>query len=125
MWRAGGRRRGAACRRRRRDGQLGSMPGGMAAPMRSGHQQDGQGHRARVADSCKGATAARGPNQPSAGQPQQHQTNQPAATTANFEYDDNEWDIGQYFAVRFTLIQNIGISFFFVSCKAPKYLSMN
>ncbi|KAH1007273.1 hypothetical protein HUJ04_004530 [Dendroctonus ponderosae] len=66
----------------------------MAAPMRSGHPQDGQGHRARVADSCKGATAARGPHQPSAGQPQQHQPNQPAATAANFEYDDNEWDIG-------------------------------
>ncbi|XP_048523291.1 uncharacterized protein LOC109536438 [Dendroctonus ponderosae] len=65
----------------------------MAAPMRSGHPQDGQGHRARVADSCKGATAARGPHQPSAGQPQQHQPNQPAATAANFEYDDNEWDI--------------------------------
>lgn len=66
--------------------------------MRSGHPQDGQGHRGpRVADSCKGATttAARGPNQPSAaGQPHQHQTNQPPATTANFEYDDNEWDIG-------------------------------
>ncbi|CAH1128167.1 unnamed protein product [Ceutorhynchus assimilis] len=72
----------------------------MAAPMRSGHQQDGQGHRARVADSCKGATAARGPNQPSsAGQPQQqhhhHHHHQPAPNTAaNFEYDDNEWDIG-------------------------------
>ncbi|XP_066142971.1 zinc finger protein 608 [Euwallacea fornicatus] len=66
----------------------------MAAPMRSGHPQDGQGHRARVADSCKGATtAARGPHQPSAGQPQQ-QTNQPPTTTPNFEYDDNEWDIG-------------------------------
>ncbi|XP_030766359.1 zinc finger protein 608 [Sitophilus oryzae] len=88
----------------------------MAAPMRSGHQQDGQGHRPRVADSCKGgvtttttttATAAKGPiAQPSAGHHHHHhhhhhhnhqQTNssQPTpATATNFEYDDNEWDIG-------------------------------
>ncbi|XP_050294462.1 zinc finger protein 608 [Anthonomus grandis grandis] len=95
----------------------------MAAPMRSGghHQQpDGQqGHRPRVADNCgKGATGAssistssRGPNLGVTGQQQavtvgqqqnsgpsggqQQQANSAATASAtNFEYDDNEWDIG-------------------------------
>ncbi|XP_060523998.1 zinc finger protein 608 isoform X2 [Cylas formicarius] len=72
----------------------------MAAPMRS-TSQDAAGHRARVADSStKGgnastATKQQQQQQPSAAvvatTPTDHQ--QPPTST-NFEYDDNEWDIG-------------------------------
>lgn len=47
----------------------------MATPMRSS-SQDGGSHRARVADSTR--TTAKPDSQ----------------ATSNFEYDDNEWDIG-------------------------------
>lgn len=59
-------RRGAESRRRGPPQRL------MAAPMRSTGSQQDAGHRARVADSRQATTAA----------------------STNFEYDDNEWDIG-------------------------------
>lgn len=59
-------RRGAESRRRGPPQRL------MATPMRSTGSQQDAGHRARVADSRQATTAA----------------------STNFEYDDNEWDIG-------------------------------
>lgn len=86
----GGCRRGASTRRRGL--VLHHHSGGMADPMRSSSVQEA-GHRPRVADSSSGKATTG--SQPAA----KADTIQTAGQTAppapgNFEYDDNEWDIG-------------------------------
>lgn len=53
--------------------------------MRS-NSQEGSGHRTRVADTRGGSS--------NTAKPDIAHTNPNTATTTNFEYDDNEWDIG-------------------------------
>ncbi|XP_044744100.1 zinc finger protein 609 [Coccinella septempunctata] len=66
----------------------------MAAPMRSSSVQEA-GHRPRVADLSSSGRATTGSQQPAAKADASQTAGQTASTApGNFEYDDNEWDIG-------------------------------